>query len=213
MPVDLNTTGDFTATVDTLEPLTLLRRGSTAQIAIAAAWRYVDRTTEQGNTNGYVTAAGVTWQFEWADAISPKVGDRVQDTAGDCYTLLAVERLPGGTRLRCESRNLRIAHGLDCRVAIEQAVWEDLGSGLEITGWTVLRPVVHARIQLERVEVDETIDPAGSSATYCISLENPPLLDHNHRIVDANGTVYQLFRFENAERIDAVAQAFVRREG
>jgi len=212
MPVELNVAGDFSTVVDAVEPVVLLRRGSPGQVAIAAAWRFVDRTTESTPAGGYVTSADVVWQFEWSESVLPRVGDRVQDASGSCYTLLAVERLPGDTRLRCESRDLRIAHGLDCRVAIEEASWGDLGGGLEITGWTVLRPAVHARIQPGRVEIDETTDPVSSTATYRITLEDPPLLDHNHRIVSGDGNVYRLLEFENANRIDVLSVAVVRRE-
>lgn len=212
MPVELNVAGDFSTLLDATEPITLFRRDAAEQVAVPVAWRFVDRTAESTPAGGYVTAADVTWQFEWGETSPPQVGDRVQDAAGNYYTLLAVERLPGNTRLRCESRNLQIAHGLDDEVAIEQAVWEDLGSGPEITGWSTLQSVVHARIQPERVEVDESTDPVSSTATYRITLEDPPPLDHNHRIVDGDGTVYRLLEFENAERIDVLSVAVVRRE-
>lgn len=218
MPINFTPAGDFSAVVDTLEPITLLRRGSANQTSIGAAWRYADRTAESTPSGGFVTASDVTWQFEWTGATPPKVGDRLLDAAGECFTLLGVDRLGGETRYKCESRNLRVAHGLDCRVAIEQAVWEDLGGGPEITGWATILPAVHARIQPERVEVDESTDPVSSVATYRITLEDSPpltgslLLDHNHRIVAGDGAVYRVLEFENAERIDALSVAVVRRE-
>lgn len=71
---------------------------------------------------------------------------------------------------------------------------------------------LYRRDAAEQVEVDESTDPVSSTATYRITLEDPPPLDHNHRIVDGDGTVYRLLEFENAERIDVLSVAVVRRE-
>lgn len=213
MPTDWTATGDFSAVVDALEPVTLRRRGSSEEIAIAKAWRYAARTAESEPAGGYVTASDTEWQLEWdAETPLPQVGDRIVDAMGECWTLLAVEQKQGGTRVHLHSRSLRIAHGLDGLVAIEEAVWEDLGAGPEITGWTTWLPTVHARIQPAVTTVDEATDPISSVATYRITLDTDALLDHNHRIVSGDGTVYRLLTFENAERIDALPVATVRRE-
>ncbi len=209
MPIELDLTGDFSTILDAAESVTLLKRGTSSQTVIATAWRYTDRRAEAEPSGGYTIRADVEWQFEWpADTTLPQLGDRIKDDAGECYTLLAVNRLQGNTRLRCETRSLRIAHGLDCLVDIEQAVW---GEG-EITGWTTFRPAVHARIQPQETTVDETADPITSTATFRILLDDDAPLDHNHRIVAAGGTVYRLLSYEQAERIDRLPVALVRRE-
>lgn len=213
MPANLNLTGHFSAIVDAAEAVTLLRRGSSAEEAIAIAWRYADRRSEAEPTGGYVVQADVEWQFEWSDATKlPQLGDRLRDASGECYTVFAVNRLQGNTRLKCETRSLRIAHGLDCLVDIELAVWEYLGSGLEITGWTSFRPAVHARIQPDETTIDETTEPITSTATYRVLIDDDTPLDHNHRIVAGDGAVYRLLIYTQAERIDGLPVAVVRRE-
>lgn len=213
MPIDWNPTGDFGTIVDGAEAATILKRGSSSSMELAKAWRYSCQDAEATQAGGYVVQADATWQFEWPAAEPlPRVGDRLRDDAGECYTLLSVERAQGDTRLRCESRSLRIAHGLDCLVDIEQAVWEDLGSGPEITGWTTYRPAVHARIQPDEMTVDESTTPVTSTAVYRLYLEESIALDHNHRFVAGDRTVFRLLSYSGAERIGELGVAVVRRE-
>lgn len=209
MPIDTDFTGDFSTIVDGAEVVTLLRRGSPAQVAIPIAWRFIDRRSEAEPAAGLAVQADVEWQFEWDAATKPpQLGDRIRDTSGQCYTVLAVNRLQGSTRLRCETRSLSIAYGLDCLVSIEEAIW-DAGA---ITGWATYRPAVHARIQPTETTVDESIAPVTSIATYRILIDDDTPLDHNHRIVAGDGAVYRLMSYSQAERIDRLPMAVVRRE-
>lgn len=213
MAMVFDATGDFSAIVDAAEPLTLLRRGSSVEVAIAGAWRFADRRSEAEPTGGYVISADVTFQFEWpASTTLPQLGDQLRDAAEECYTVLVVERLQGGTRIRCGARSLRIASGLDSLIDVEQAVWADLGSGLEITGWATVRSAVHARIQPDETTIDETADPITSTAIYRVTLDDDSPLDHNHRIVAGDGAVYRMLSYTAAERMDVLPVAVVRRE-
>lgn len=209
MPIELNTTGDFSTIFDGGEPLTLLRRGSSDTADIAVAWRYEQTTSEREPAGGYVPQTDVVWQFEWPAAALPRLGDRLRDAGGQWFTVMEVVRLQNNTRLRCISRNLTLAHGLDCLVDIELAVW-DAGA---ITGWTAYRPAVHARIQPDETTVDETASPISSTATYRVTLADATLaLDHNHRLVGADAAVYRVLSFTGSQRIDALPVAMVRRE-
>jgi hypothetical protein len=209
MPIAWNTTGDFSKVVDATEPVTLLRRGSASKITIAVAWRFSHRSVEREPTGGYVVATDVVWQFEWpAEERLPALDDRLRDASGACYTILAVERTQGDTRVKCEARNLRIAHGLDCLVTIDEATWTDD----EITGWQTLRPAVHARIQPQETNVDESAEPVSSTALFRVTLDDETLLDHRHRIVGGDGTIYRVVSYAGAGRIGELPVAVVRRE-
>ncbi|WP_442483990.1 hypothetical protein [Aeoliella sp. SH292] len=209
MPIAWNTTGDFSKVVDATEPVTLLRRGSSSKSDIAVAWRFSHRSAEREPTGGYVVATEVVWQFEWpADERLPALGDRLREASGECYTILTVERTQGDTRVKCEARNLRIAHGLDCLVDIQEAIWSDE----EITGWQPLRPAVHARIQPHETTVDETAEPASSTALFRVTLDDDTPLDHRHRIVGGDGVVYRVVSYAGAGRIGELPVAVVRRE-
>jgi hypothetical protein len=212
MPLDFNIQGDFTAVVDGWEPVTLLRRGGSAAIAVPRAWRYssLSEPAEPGMAD--VARHDVEWQFEWADETDvPRVGDAIVDANGVCWTILSVVEHGAKSRLRCLGRNLAFVHALADRVEILAAVWEEGGSGPEIVGWNSLHSAVPASIQPEPTIVDHAADPPTSETIYRIVLGRQLALDHNHRIVDGAGTTYRVLEFTHAERIDALPVAKVKK--
>jgi hypothetical protein len=213
MAIDLNIAGDFDAIVDTAEAATLKRRGSATTVALAKAWRYTSVAQESQAGVAGVARHDVTWQFAWPEAVDlPRIGDAILDAAGECWTILTVEVRGAGSRLRCSARNLRIAHALDDRIEIQQAMWGEGESGPEIVGWQTLRTAVPARIQPEQVTVDHTGDAPTSTATYRVLLADDTSLDHNHRLVGPDGTIYQILEYSQAERIDVLPIAIVRKD-
>jgi hypothetical protein len=210
MPIEFNIADDFATIVDGAQATTLKRRGSATTIAVPKAWRYslIAQAAEPG-----VAAAvqsDVVWQFGWSDSVEkPRVGDLLIDAAHECWTILSVEVRGNNSRLRCQTRNLRIAHELTNRIEIQHAIC-DGESGPEITGWTTLRTAVPARIQPDRTVVDDSADPPTSTSTYRVLLDNDTPLDHNHRILDAEGRAYRVLEYLQAERIDALPTARVK---
>ena len=105
-----------------------------------------------------------------------------------------------------------MAFGLDTRVDIQRADVEDLSSQPESVEWITLQAVVPARILLDRTKVSHDqgdpdaevpIDPSVSStATYLITLGEQIELDHNHRLVDHAGAIYDVIEFAHFGRID-----------
>jgi hypothetical protein len=212
MAIDLDIAGDFETIIDTAEAIALKRRSSATTIAVPKAWRYssLTQSAEAGVTG--VARSDVVWQFAWPDAVdSPRIGDSIIDAAGECWTILSVEVRGANTRLRCVTRNLRIVHELNDRLEIQSAVWDDLGSGPEIVGWTTLRAAVRARIQPDQVTVDHSTDPPTSTATFRVLLADETPLDHNHRLVGPDGAIYEIESFSQAERIDALPMATARK--
>jgi len=205
MAVDLNIGNDFSTIIDTAEAVTLKRRGSADEVAVPKAWRYSSHAqqAEVGMTG--VARTDVVWQFAWPDAVDPpQIGESIIDSAIECWTILSNAERGAKTRLRCVTRNLRIVNQLDDRIEIQEAVWEDSGSGPEIVGWTTLRTAVPARIQPEQTTIDNTVDPPTSTSIYRITLDDDTPLDHNHRLVGPDGSVYQLVEYSDAQRIDAL---------
>lgn len=212
MAVELNLQDDFSQILDTEEALTLHRRGSSSTVAIAGARRFTCGTTPVDATGGHVAQHDAVWQFQWESGVDlPRLGDTLTDVQDRCWTILRVDELTGNTRLRCQSRELRIAHGLDCSVDVQQAIWDDLGSGPEIVGWQMLLPAIAARIQPELTTVDNSADPPTSIATFRVTLGEQLELDHNHRLVGPDGTIYQMVEYSGAERIDNLPVAIVTR--
>jgi hypothetical protein len=211
MPIDFNIADDFAMILDGTEPATLKRRGSATTISVPKAWRY--SSIAQAAEPGVAAAvqSDVVWQFGWSDSAEKlRVGDLLIDAAHECWTILSVEVRGNNSRLRCQTRNFRIAHELNNRIEIQQALWEDGESGPEITGWTTLRTAVPARIQPERTVVDDSAEAPTSTATYRVLLDDDTPLDHNHRILDAEGRAYLVLEYLQAERIDALPTAHVK---
>ena len=68
-----------------------------------------------------------------------------------------------------------------------------------------------ARIQPEQTTIDNTADPPTSTATYRVMLADDTPLDHNHRLVGPDGAIYQILEYTQAERIDTLPIAKVKR--
>ncbi len=212
MTIELDIHDDFSTILDGAEPISLQRHGSANTVAVLKAWRYSFETTEaQAGISG-VVRNDVVWQFVWDEAVDrPRVGDSLIDAANECWTILAVVERGNKSRLQCVTRNLRLVHQLDDRIEIQQATWEDLGTGPEITGWTTLRTAVPARIQPDQTTVDNSADPPTSTTTYRVLLADNTPLDHNHRLVGPEGPIYQVQEYSQAERIDVLPVATVKK--
>ncbi len=211
MPIELDLENDFSTILDGGEPLTLRRRGTTTTTAVPVAWRYTSLTQAAEPGIAGVTRGDVAWQFEWDPALAPPhVGDQLIDAANDFWTILSVEVRGNSSRLRCHARNLRITFALDDRVAIQAALWDTSGPTPVITGWTTLRSAIPARIQPQRTTLDHTTPATPTSIiTYQILLDDDLPLNHNHRLIGPDGTIYQVQEYSQAERFDTLPVAIV----
>jgi hypothetical protein len=210
MSVELDVSDDFATILDGFEQIVVKRRDSAETILVPKAWRFSSQTEEAIVGVADVARGDVVWQFGWDESVDkPRIGDSIIDAANRCGTILSVAVLGAKTRLRCLARNLHLVHELNDWIEIQQAIWEDSGSGPEIVGWTTLRSVVPARIQLERTIVDNQSTPPTSTATFRVVLGEQIALDHNQRIVGSDGSVYQVTEYADAERIDTLPIATV----
>ncbi len=210
MPIDIDFVGDFSQVVDITVPVTFKRRRG-GMVAVANAWRFETATIEPEATGGHVATTDTVWQFEWPAATpAPRLGDRLIDEVGACSVIRRVELAGGNTRWRVTARNLSIAFGLDNRVAVELAEWDD-GVPASITGWQLVDPVVAAHIQPQSSVANLSESPPTHEQTFRATLDTELALDGNYRLVTADGTAYRVLEFESAERIDRLPVAVVER--
>jgi hypothetical protein len=218
MAIALNTQQDFATILDGAEPVTVRRWNSPETISVTAAWRYASKMDEVEIGSGDYARHDVIWQLPWDPSDEgPRLGDLVIDAAGECWTIITVERLRLDTRYKCLARNLLLAFGLDTQVDVQLADVTDLSSRPESVNWITLQAAVPARILQDNTKVsfdpgdaEEEIDPAYTSkATYRIILGEQIELDHNHRLVDAQGAVYDVVEFAHFGRIDRLPMATV----
>lgn len=219
MALELNVAGDFATILDGLEAVVVKRQHTPETIPVAKAWRYVSKVEEAELGGADYTRHDVVWQLPWDEANDPpRLGDRIIDEAGLCWTILSVERPRLDTRFRCLARNLHLAFGLNTLVDVQLADVDDLSSRLESVSWITVQASVPARILLDRTKValdpgDDEQAPAVTSAATCrVILGDQIELNHNHRLVDAEGTIYDVVEYANFGRIDRLPVATVIRQ-
>jgi hypothetical protein len=111
--------------------------------------------------------------------------------------------------LRCTTRNLFFVHALVDLVAIQQAT---LDGGGAIIGWTTLATNVPARIQPDRnVVVLKKDEPPATDEFYRVILGVQTPLTHLNRIVGPDSSTYDLVDYTQAERIDTLPVAQVKK--
>jgi hypothetical protein len=206
--MELDVASDLSVIVDGAEVVTLRRRGSIATITVSAAWRANVRDREAEPSGGAVVQADAQWQLQLAGSERPQVGDVVIDGAGRHWTVLVVQHLPRLSRWKCEARELRIAYGCGERVDVERPVWSE-GETPEIVGWTYLATALPVRIQPVEFSLDAENNP---QAVFRVIVGEPLDLAAQDRLTAGDGTTYSVRSFEQAERIDALPVAVVRRE-
>lgn len=129
--------GDFLV-LDGVEPVTVVRPGSSAATEVAHALRLRETLRGAGSPGG------VGWWLPRAELPEVQAGDVLIDAAGRRYTVGAVRREVRGTVWRCTARDL--AAELDTFVDIERAELSHSPAGAEVAAWHVLRSGVPARI-------------------------------------------------------------------
>lgn len=192
--------GDFSGVIDGAETVLLRRRDTGAEEPIPSAWRQVQHVAEAEPGDGRAERADVRWALEAPAGGPPGLGDALIDSLGECWTVLSVEPLRLGTRLRCETRSLRIAHALDAWIDIQR----ETAAGV----WTTVRSHVAARVQPSSTEVDRAANPPTGVRRYRVLLAEGAAIDATTRLIDAAGRVLIPERVEDEGRID-VPQAIV----
>lgn len=203
--MELDVVNDFDAMVDGLAEVMLRRRGNTTTVeGITARWRSAEHREAEPSA-GVAVEADAVWELVFMDDAEPHVGDVVIDGEDRQWTVLVAEHLPLLSRWRCETRELRIAYGCGERIDVERPVWSEAETP-EIVGWNYVATALPVRIQPWEVSAEES---TAGEATHRIILGESLALKPNDRFVAADGTVYHLRSYLQAERIDALPVAMV----
>ena len=213
MTIELHAEDDFADFVDGLSSVTLRRRGSSETVAIQSAWQLSGLTQEALPSEGAVLQDEVVWHLQLPDEeVAPQVGDIVIDGQDRRWTVLEVEELTKLKRWKCVARALSVAYGCQDRVDLQRAVWDDLGSGPEIVGWSYVLTALPVRIQPQEILVDGSVDPNVTKAFFQIILGEQVSLEPDDRFVAEDGTIYLLQSLEQADRLDVLPIAKVLRQ-
>ena len=203
--MNLDPSTDFVQAADGLEAVTLRRRGSdlvSAGTAIAHALRRVVTTREAAASGGRVTASDVTWNLPAAELTEPpRLGDILCDASGRRWTVLDVARTTLGSRWRCTSRNLAVVYGLDDTITVLRATYAKSDGGAMDPDWLPWKTGIRARIQPVAAQIHPQNQTRQTTTRFQIFIEETLMLNHAHRILGPDGTVYKIVGTTAAERI------------
>ncbi len=210
MSVELDPSSEFVQWADGLENVTLRRRESGETVAITVALRRDVVAQEAEPSGGAALQFDAVWHLQLpAGESPPELGDIVIDARDYHWTIQQTEELPLLGRWKCAARELRVAFGCVDHVDVQRAVWDDLGSGPEIVGWSYVYTALPVKIQPEETLVSDTsITPTVTLRFHIILGEAFPL-QPDDRFVAADGAIYRLESIEQADRIDVLPIAKV----
>jgi hypothetical protein len=193
---------DLAAVADGLEPVTVLRRGTSDALVVEHALRRHVTTQEAATSNGHYTQTDLRWWLPVAECDGqPSLGDVLADSAGNRWTVLEMADSRQTGRWLCTCRNLAIVHALDDTVSVEQALVSKGEGGAAVKTWTTWRTGIRARIQPAAAEIPTDQGLQYTRRKYTIFFAEELPLDHTHRIRAADGTTYKITGWTRAQRI------------
>jgi hypothetical protein len=217
MTIPFNLQPDFAQVIDAAESVTLLRRGSSpgeAGTAIAHALRQVANTEEttfgnrseirkHADSDAHARATDVFWNLPVEELLAaPELGDAILDAAGCRWTILQVQQVVLGSRWKCYTRELAIAHGLGDTITVLKYLEAE-------QSWQVWRTGIRARIQPFIMQVDADHPEQSSETRYRVILEEDFPFDHTFRIRGPDGTEYRFLWASGSPRLGEMQVAEV----
>ena len=210
MSVELDPSDEFAQWADGLENVTLRRRDSGETVAITVALRRDVVAQEAEPSGGAARQTDAVWHLQLpAGESPPELGDIVIDARDYHWTIQQTEELSLLGRWKCAARELRVAFGCVDRVDVQRAVWDDLGNGPEIVGWSYVYTALPVKIQPEETLVSDTSSTPTSILRFHIILGEAFPLEPDDRFVAADGAIYRLESLQQADRIDVLPIAQV----
>jgi hypothetical protein len=208
MSLNFDPSHDLSHIADGVERVTLLRRRSTIgadgeiiahaiRRAISSAEAAIITSGDVRKTvagDGYHTATAVVWHLPTAELTKPpRLGDVILDRENQRWTILEAKLATLGTRWRCETKNVAIAHRLDDTISVLKAANE--------TTWRIWLTGIRARIQPVKMTVTTTESVTTTTNRFRIFVEDDLELSHRCRIRGPDGTIYTILSAAGAERI------------
>ncbi len=205
---------DWSTLLDGLQPVTLLRPGTSLSAVVPHALCRVLKRGEAETTVAWNTHSDVVWHLPAAEiAQTPQSGDLLVESSGRRWTILSVRALALATRWRCIARDLAAAHGLHETLRIERADYAKGENGAEEVVWRLWRSGVRARIQPVVQETLDSHERTVTAATFQILVAEDLELDHACRVRSPDGKIYRVQTYRKPQRIDALGEITATEEG
>lgn len=210
MSVEFDPSQEFAESIDGLETVAVQKRESGVVITGVVALRREFVSSESEPSGGASVQTDAVWYLRLpAGEAQLELADVVVDAGGAQWTVLAIDQQPLLGRIKCETRELRVALGCDDYVDVQRAVWQDLGEGPVITSWSDVYTAMPVRIQPVETVVSDTSNAPTATERFAIILGEHFPVESDDRFVAADGSVYRLESIEQAARIDALPIAKV----
>lgn len=207
MAITLDITDDFSV-VDNLESVTLTDLQSGGQ-TVDDCFSTPLKTREIEASNGRYTAGDRRFHLPTDNVTGkPCVGGTITD-ADYQYTILDVDHavMSGIWKVTC--RKLAITIEFDTAITIQLATWAKDANGVQAATWANEHTGVRAKIQPATEGIEQDENSRTIRKRYQVTFEDDQTLDHNRRIVGADGAIYKVLSYARRERIDVFPSALV----
>lgn len=206
--------GDWSGLIDGLQPVTLLRPGTSLSLLVPHALCRVLKGGEAEATAAWNTQCDVVWHLPAEElAQTPRTGDLLVDADGRRWTVLSARAAAMATRWRCVARDLAAAHDLRETVRVERADYAKGDGGAEEIAWRLWKAGVRARILPVAQETLDEHERTVTATTVRILVAEDLELDHACRLRGPDGKTYRVQTYRKAQRIDDCGEITAVTEG
>lgn len=208
MTLTLDLTADFSV-VDNLETVTVTRLDKEHEDVESSFFTPI-KTREITASNGRYTAGDVRCHLPIVNTtMKPVVGGTITTTGGDVYVILDVDNAGMSGIYKCGARRLSIYDELDTYVSIQRATWAKDAFGVQSATWATEHANVRARIQPATQVIEQDENARRAKKRFSVSFSTDQVLDHDRRLIGADGAIYKILSYSNRERLDVLPTALV----
>ncbi len=198
---------DFGDIVDGLEAVTLSVSGIDDQ-AIVRAHRNQVTNQQVEASNGQTRQGDTIWQWAISETPTrPILGSTITDGDSEVWTILQIAEQVLASKWSATCRDLAVEANLDTLITIQQATYAKSDAGAAVPTWADVYTDVRARVQPvdQLPELDHDRDE--TERRYRVILASDLAISTvgaDWRVVDADGDIYAIEKYERAERIDTL---------
>jgi len=218
MTLDFDPSTDFADVVDGLEAVTLTYRdGSSTEVEVTNALRRQIDWKEAEASGGDARAGDTVWHWPISEAATlAPLGSTITDSDGNVFTILEVapsHQVLG--KYAARTRDLVHEARLDTLVTIQVATYTKDDDGVAVPTWADAYTEVRAKVQPWQYtpEVEHDADEIERLVRIVLAADLAVVPGANYRVVDSDGEVYHVIRYEQPARIDVLPVLVCERTG
>jgi head-tail adaptor len=214
--VTFDPSADFADVVDGLESVTLAYREGSS-VTVANAHRREVNWHEIEASGGDVRGGDTIWHWPQSESASqPPLGSTITDSDGNVFTILEIS--PSHQCLAkwvARGRDLVHEARLDTLVTIQSATFAKDADGVAVASWADAYASVRARVQpvSYTAEVEHDADEVERMVRIILESALSIVPGADYRVIDNNGNVYSVIRYEQPASIDVLPVLVCERTG